>query len=711
MYISKIALVNYRNFANANFQFQKGINTVIGENGAGKTNVFRAMRLLLEDSFYASAFKLSQEDFNRSTGDWRGRWIIISIEFDEISDDEAIQALFIHRAGDLTTTPSKKATYNLMFRPKGDIRKKLSDLQEGDKSGLDAILNEITALNIQDKYETCFTGKSTADFTDPRVYTQLVGDFENVKFNFAIDEAQFGVKIPHQLSVAREVSFTFIQALRDVVSDFHDNRKNPLLSLLKSQNTERKQEDYDPIAKMVDDLNSSIENLPDVQSIRNHIKDTIKDAVGETYSPSSLSIKSSLSAESDKLMQSLKLFIGEPEETYEGGIHELSLGGANLIFLTLKLLEYKYKSTSSSLANFLVIEEPEAHIHTHIQKTLFENLDYGDTQIFYSTHSTHISEVSQISSMNVLSKKVNHAEVYHPSNGLDLKKVQRLERYLDAVRSNLLFAKGVILIEGDAEEILIPIMVKKVMGLSLDELGITLVNIRSTGFENVSQIFHEQRLKRRCSIVTDLDAAICDTNISADDEPALKKYKANVAGSEKAGAKRKVELDSLAKDNKWVQPFYADHTFEVDFIGAGNVSQVVKLVEKIYTDPTTIASAKRELASSDLAVSGKRILTMAKQEGKGWFALMLGEYIDSKTVIPEYIFKAVAFAKGSFTRNITAEIIEQRIAAYDGRGLDFNEVNQKMKALREKKINSIEAVNSLRSIIPQDQIFNLFPAS
>ena len=45
-----------------------------------------------------------------------------------------------------------------------------------------------------------------------------------------------------------------------------------------------------------------------------------------------------------------------------------------------------------------------------------------------------------------------------------------------------------ILVEGDAEEILIPQMVKKAYGVSLDELGISLINIRSTGFKNVAQL-------------------------------------------------------------------------------------------------------------------------------------------------------------------------------------------------------------------------------
>ncbi|RXE50285.1 MULTISPECIES: AAA family ATPase [Pseudomonas fluorescens group] len=57
--------------------------------------------------------------------------------------------------------------------------------------------------------------------------------------------------------------------------------------------------------------NTSIEDLEDVH---NHIRETIKDAAGETYSPASLSIKSDLPEEADKLFQSLRLFVGESEE-------------------------------------------------------------------------------------------------------------------------------------------------------------------------------------------------------------------------------------------------------------------------------------------------------------------------------------------------------------------------------------------------------------
>lgn len=709
MYISKVSLRNYRNFANAKIVLNKGINTIIGENGSGKTNLFRAIRLILEDASIQYAYKMTESDFNRKLGNnWRGHWIIISIEFSDLNHDEAVQSLFIHGAGIAEEDYVNKATYNLFFRPKADIRKKLSELENGDIEGLQKLLSTIT---IQENYETFFTGKSTVDFNNTDVYKELVGDFENVVFPEFIDASKYGSKIPHQLSVSKEVSFTFIQALRDVVSDFHNNRTNPLLTLLKNKSGEINEVDYQPISDMVDVLNNSIEQLDDVQNIRKDIKKTIQDAVGLTYSPSSMSIKSSVPSDADKLLQSLKLFIGEPDEDYEGGVHELSLGGANLIFLTLKLLEFKYRKSRETFANFLVIEEPEAHIHNHIQKTLFDKLDYGDTQIIYSTHSTQISEVSNVENINILAKKANYAEVYQPSVGLTHKNINEIQRYLDAVRTNLLFAKGVILVEGDAEEILIPIMVKQVYGVSLDELGISLINIRSTGFKNVAQLFHNDRIRRKCSIITDLDDAICDTTIHEEDVERVKKYKKRVEKSKKSGLERKEKLDELVHENNWLAVFYAKYTFEVDLVQNDNAREVVSIINQVYIDKEIQKLAKEELESKNVAIFGKRLLTMTKQEGKGWFAIMLGKYISYNTYIPEYIIDAIVFAKDSYSTELIYDIVMYRIKKHIDDVIhvesDFSSCIENLKKYHKGSIPLNDLISEIETVIPNDQLLTL----
>ncbi|ODT96586.1 MAG: ATP-dependent endonuclease [Rhodanobacter sp. SCN 67-45] len=672
MHISKISLVNYRNFANAKLIFNKGINTIIGENGSGKTNLFRAIRLLLDDNLLRSAHRLDEKDFHRGLEHWQGHWIIISIEFQEVSQDEAIQSLFLHGTGSVGTGAVSKATYNLIFRPKTDVRRRLSELIAGDHAGMSAILS---GISIED-YETVFTGRSEADFNDPATYAEIVGDFRNAKFGKELDHPAIGSRVPVMLSVSKEISFTFVQALRDVIAEFQNNRTNPLLNLLKRKSGEIDPVTFLPITEKVKDLNDAIEGLDDVQTVRSDIVGTIKEAAGEAYSPSSLSIRSDLSDEADKLFQSLKLFVGETGNGYEGAVHELSLGGANLIYLTLKLLEFKYQKANQSFANFLLIEEPEAHIHTHIQKTLFDRLNFADTQIIYSTHSTHISEASNVENMNILGKVGEGCETYQPTTGLDPIDIGNIQRYLDAVRSNLLFAKSVMLVEGDAEELLIPALVKKVLGMTLDELGISLINIRSTGFQNVAVLFHDDRIKKRCAIVTDLDATFFDTSPAATDDDALSKFKARCTSAQTKGLARKTALDAFSHGNPWVECFYAPHTFEVDFVDAGNADQVVGAIASVYKDPATIAKAKTELESKDIAVFGKRALLMANYEGKGWFAIALGNRIDHQVIIPDYIMEAIHFLRPILSTEVWFHILSFRVACIEKSGLSMPDVIQ-----------------------------------
>lgn len=242
----------------------------------------------------------------------------------------------------------------------------------------------------------------------------------------------------------------------------------------------------------------------------------------------------------------------------------LGLGHLNILYIALKLIEFDYRKEHQIL-NIMIVEEPEAHVHTHIQRTLFENLklskDY--TQVIMTTHSTHISEVSKIKRINVLKASNNFSTVMKPTTQLDafgnqklnlkyLSLTECLERYLDSKRSVLLFSKGVILVEGDAEEIMIPNLIKTTFGVTLDELGIGVINIGSVSFEYIASIFDDLRIQRHCAIVTDSDTYL---------ENASKSSKS----AEVLGLSRKEKLTRLFNENKWVKSFYAKYTFEVDF--------------------------------------------------------------------------------------------------------------------------------------------------
>ncbi len=704
MYISKLSIRNFRNFKNVTLDFTKGVNTIIGENGSGKTNLFHAIRILIDESM-PRITRFYESDFNRSIGNWIGHWIIIQIEFSELDSSEEAQSIVMHKVGESDIYDSTKGTYSVFFRPRIDFRRSLFNLSEDKEKSMEELEKLLSSISLND-YETVFNGRGNTDFSIDDNYKKFVGDFDSIYFPDPDEEQTdvYGIKM-YGISIPNEFACTFAKALRDVEADLRSYRDNPLLNLLRDKEKNIEIDKKSEIEKQVEALNTNISGLGEVKDVSTGITKSIKEAVGETYAPN-VNIKSELPSEMEKLLQSLKLWVGDPdEEGHEGRLWELSLGGANLIYLSLKLLEFERVKKQNKIANFILIEEPEAHIHTHIQKTLFQNLKQQNTQIFISTHSTHISSVSQISSMNILGRGKQIAEVYNPSNKLTQKEIIRLERYLDASRTNLLFAKGVILVEGDAEQILIPVLVKNVLGVSLDEIGISLINIGSTGFENVAKLFHSERVRRNCSILTDNDVSIVQL---PEDSSEDSEYDKQCRNSELSGIDRRKKLDMFCKENLWITPFYAKHTFEVDFLVANNSHEILETIKKEYKQKADIERIQKLLENKDVAIAGKEVLRLAAKFGKGWFAIMVSGNIDNITVIPKYILEAIAFACPNISNNTFRSIARYRLSSLINRSFEEDEIdyNQLLNKLNDFETNS-KALEFYKEKMPEDILSKL----
>lgn len=632
MHITELRIRHFRNFVKERLRFREGVNTLMGENGSGKTNALHALRLLLDESLERNAVYLRETDFCRELSQWRGQWIVIAADFAELDPSEGCQLL---RHTTAHMDGSQTGTCTFFFRPKLEVRKKLYELSsEGEDT--EAYLASLTV----DDYEPFLAGRGKGDFLDDEVYRAWAGDAESGTFPNPEDDDQevLGVKIT---PIYQEVACTFVKALRDVVSELRGYRGNPLLTLLRGMESNIEIADAERIAEKVKELNKDISTLEEIKSLATNIEGALKKTVGHTYGPS-VSIESALPDSMERLLQRLNLLVGDGDGSgHTGELQEQSLGSANLIYLSLKLLEYELKLSSDRVAHFFLIEEPEAHIHTHIQKTLFSNLPAKSTQVIVSTHSTHISSASKVASVNVLAKKGNHAEVYQPANGLSDEEIRGLERYLDAVRSTVLFAKGVVLVEGDAEQIMIPAMLRAIFGVSPDELGFSVISADTAFFEHLAVLFGEERIKRPCAIVTDLDKPLIDLpEVPGSDTEEQKHARA----AEKAGKARKEALDTFAQDNTWIEVFYANHTFEPDFIQTGNAPEVVRTLDFIYKNAQAKADSAALLNSEDERASGLEILRLANKVGKGWFALALADRLDEQTYFPDNILRAIAFA-------------------------------------------------------------------
>lgn len=696
MYISSISLRNFRNFKASKLLFKKGINTIIGENGSGKTNLFYAMRILIDDKL-PRYIRFNENDFNRDLGNWAGHWIIVSVTFEDLDASEEAQVLAVQSSGDMTSE-NRQGSYAIYFRPKYQFRKELYDYSQTPEKNTEGLRLYLDKLTIDD-YEVSYLCRGMGDFSDEEVYKKYIGDFDKIKFPDPDNKEEliFGTFLPREISIHNEVSCTFIKALRDVESDLRSYSTNPLINLLRGKEKTVEVSKQTEIIDSIDKLNDQISSLKEVKEVKEGIDKSIKEAVGTTYGPN-IDVKSELPNDMEKLLQSLKLWVGDPDEDgYMGKIWELSLGGANMIYLSLKLLEYE-KTRTDRIANFLLIEEPEAHIHTHIQKTLFENIHANRTQVIISTHSTHISSVSRISSINILSRANNKTLIYHPSKNLVDDHIVRAERYLDAIRSNLLFAKGVVLIEGDAEQILIPQMFKAVFGISLDEIGVSLVNIGSTGFKNIARLFHKSRIQKNCAILTDLDKSIVELPANEEEDSLYEKH---CRASQVSGLERKERLDKFCDDNEFLMPFYAEFTFEVDFLMNGNSHEYIESLGKIYQQQATINKSKNKLRDRSVAIAGVEVLRLAEKKGKGWLALVVADNLVYNTYIPDYILKAIAYASSHLNNASKAKIANFRKRQIGhNKDHEYYEIAKKTN-LKDKKDQQI--IDEYIKNFPKDQ--------
>lgn len=663
MFLKYLQVVNYKNLKSARFTFDKGANTIIGENDSGKSNAMTALRILLDDSFYYNSKRLKESDFADSLDDWRGHWIIVSAYFDEISSEEknneACKDIIPEKENEdflksyIRCKGYNYGTVTLLIRPQKSIRKELF-----------AAKDEKTFNETRDKikltdYEFVYTARSQADFTNLDVYKNIVGDIDACQY--ADPEQEESIVVGSKLDILeiwKYISVVFIDALRDVESELR-KPKNPIRRIVDSIQSDISDSDVEEIKKKIKELNKTISNVGQISGIGSQINSKLNEIIGLVYSPD-ITLESQMKDDISTLSKFLTMLPSDKQD-----IDLLGLGHLNILFIALKLVEFEFNK-NQELVNIMIIEEPEAHIHTHIQKTLFDNLQVSKdyTQVIMTTHSTHLSEVADITQVNILKSSEKISVVMQPANGLDefgkkefnLKDISLtkcLERYLDAKRSVLLFSKGAILVEGDGEEILIPSLIKKTMGVSLDELGIGLINVGSVAFENIACIFEPSRLQRYCAIITDMDKQISGASKCS-------------AEAEKRGKSRKEKLDKLFGSNPYVDMFYASYTLEVDFANEEkNREYIGEIIDYHYKDEDTKIKHKSSLNGTDCQRYDS-ILTLATGMGKGWFATILSEYINSAAVVPEYILNAIAFASREvITTSIKLKMLHYSLNEYN----------------------------------------------
>ena len=209
------------------------------------------------------------------------------------------------------------------------------------------------------------------------------------------------------------------------------------------------------------------------------------------------------------------------------------LGELNLLFIAAELL--LLKDDTDGGMKLALIEELEAHLHPQAQLRLISYLqnEYSenDVQIIISTHSPILT--SKINLKNLILMKDGFGyDLAEGRTGLQKGDYLFLQRFLDSTKANLFFAKGIIMVEGDAENILIPV-IADILGYPLEKYGISIVNVGSTAFLRYSRIMvraDEETIGIPVSVVTDCDVRVYDVD-SATKE---KKFNEKISESKQA---------------------------------------------------------------------------------------------------------------------------------------------------------------------------------
>lgn len=205
-----------------------------------------------------------------------------------------------------------------------------------------------------------------------------------------------------------------------------------------------------------------------------------------------------------EILEKLDLKLGAPKP---------GLGSLNRLFIAVEFLLLQ-RSEYYGLKLGL-IEEIEAHLHPQSQLLLIDYLqriaENERIQLILTTHSPNLA--SKVELKNLILLKENLA---YPlgSNHTNLEKgdYRFLQRFLDVTRANMFFANGIIFVEGDAENILVP-TIADLIGKNLSEFGVSIVNVGSTAFLRYSRIYQcksEGNNEKRTigipvSIITDVD--------------------------------------------------------------------------------------------------------------------------------------------------------------------------------------------------------------
>ena len=484
MRVSKVVIKNYRNFKSFEIDL-KEFTLVIGENNIGKTNFLYALGLIFSQdiSFYKKR-TLEIDDINFEAIDNfkmdvlnpalalnKIRFVDVKIEvyltdFLGYSNQEAVVADWLI---DETLSIAKLA-YHFTLR---------EDLSEW--------INDVRAKKLK------------------------IIDFPIKKYDYIV---YGGLDETKQVDYyfLKMLKFEFLDALRDAKTQLIASGDYRLLYKILINLGEGK---FEEIKTVLQALKIEVDRNATLIQLKNSISTFLeKTSLVEKEEYNKVEFEFS-KIEENEILKKLSLIYGNAPVTVERN----GLGRNNLLYISLILSHLISKNDNSNCFRIIAIEEPEAHLHPHLQEHLAKNiqtLTNSKLQIILTSHSTHITSKLQLENTVVVfndkEKKeiLNHYILNNFANAKDKidtaakNSIRYLSRFLDSTKSTMFFARKLIFVEGIAEQTLLPIFFERTFGKTLQKEGISIVNVNGVAFEHFLKIL-KNGYYIKCLVLTDSD--------------------------------------------------------------------------------------------------------------------------------------------------------------------------------------------------------------
>lgn len=637
MYISSIKIENFRNFKSNTVKFNEGMNVIIGHNNAGKSNLLRAMSLIFNPSIKKN---LTIADFNKT----------ISLE------ELKLQPPSIN----ISITLTQEEKENLMGDDLVVVSQWLTKLEKPYEAKI--------------HYEFCLPLKHHDDYKNRLSNSpSIIESWEIIDRDFLrlYTYKIYGGNLENQIAVdgeyLKKFDFQFLDAIRDVERDMFSGKNTLLKNVLdffmdyniksnkalneaeKEQQIKSEKKKFEDQAKvLMDSLNMRM--LEGKQQILSYSKD-----IGASFDNIEPNFAGSIT--DVELYSALKLIV-----EHRGGIQlpitHNGLGYNNLIFMSLLLAKMQVNASESYLGSnskvfpMLVIEEPEAHLHPSMQRQLLnflkQNLKANKVrQIFVTTHSTHITGALDLDEIICLYKANNETHASYPSEVFKDNEESKkyVQRFLDATKSNMLFAEKIILVEGLAEQLLMSTFAEYV-GKSLEDNHIAVINVGGKYFNHFLKLFNTNNpvaINRNVVCITDRDPMRKELSIEGTTYTKCYPFELNVEVEKYEYKTSKQNMDYSPNINFYFQDELQGKTLEYDLVrynpaldmlvtDSMSNQEEIKALMKLFKEDKSIDELYSRLSKSK---ENTRIIDGLKHEKLSWsdenkkIALIAARYLNS----------------------------------------------------------------------------------